>query len=64
LQSLGANRRKLFGDDGEVDPEERERRRKERGKKRYMEDFEFANDEFFNMWKQRTAGKQESNQKD
>ena len=35
------------------DPEvmaERERRRKERGKKRFEEDYSFANDQFFSSW--------------
>ena len=37
-----------------IDPEEAERRSRERGKKRFMEDFDFLNDEFINMWKSRT----------
>ena len=39
------------------DPEvmaERERRRKERGKKRFEEDYSFANDQFFSSWQNRT----------
>tara|TARA_B110000285_G_scaffold168004_1_gene187894 strand:- start:134 stop:292 length:159 start_codon:yes stop_codon:yes gene_type:complete len=36
------------------DPEEVERRKKERGKQRFMDDFDFVNQDFFNMWKQRT----------
>lgn len=52
LASLGYNMKK---DQENLDPEEIERRRRERGKKRYMEDFDFANEEFFNMWKQRTG---------
>ena len=34
-----------------IDPEEVERRRRERGKQRFQEDFSFANDEYFNMFK-------------
>ena len=33
---------------------ERERRRKERGKKRYEEDYSFVNEEFFSSWQNRT----------
>ena len=39
------------------DPEviaERERRRKERGKKRFEEDYSFVNEEFFSSWQNRT----------
>jgi DnaJ-class molecular chaperone len=32
----------------------RERREKERGKKRFMDDFSYANDEFFAAWQNRT----------
>ena len=43
-------------DSGDVpDPEEVERRRQERGKKRFMEDFDFINEDFYNMWKQTTG---------
>ena len=41
----------------EEDPEmvaERERRQRERGKKRYEEDYSFINEEFFNSWRNRT----------
>ena len=41
----------------EEDPEvaaEKERRRKERGKKRYEEDYSFVNEEFFSSWQNRT----------
>lgn len=44
------------GEDSE-DPEvvaERERRKKERGKKRYEEDYSFVNEEFFSSWQNRT----------
>jgi len=54
LSSLGSNRSKEK--EADMDPEEIERRRRERGKKRFMEDFDFANEEFFNMWKQRAGG--------
>ena len=43
------------------DPEvvaERERRRKERGKKRFEEDYSFANDQFFSSWQNRTNSHQ------
>lgn len=33
---------------------ERERRKKERGKKRYEEDYSFVNEEFFSSWQNRT----------
>ena len=33
---------------------ERERRKRERGKKRYEEDSSFVNEEFFSSWKNRT----------
>lgn len=42
----------------EEDPEvvaERERRQRERGKKRFEEDYSFINEEFFNSWKSRTG---------
>jgi len=42
----------------EDDPEvvaERERRARERGKKRFEEDYSFINEEFFNSWKSRTG---------
>ena len=54
LSSLGAYRSKEK--EADMDPEEIERRRRERGKKRFMEDFDFANEEFFNMWKERAGG--------
>jgi len=41
----------------EMDPEvaaERERRRNERGKKRFEQDFSFVNEEFFSSWQNRT----------
>lgn len=41
----------------EEDPDvlaERERRRKERGKKRYEQDYSFVNEEFFSSWQNRT----------
>ena len=44
--------------DEEADPEvlaERERRRKERGKKRFEEDHSFVNEEFFTSWQNRTS---------
>jgi hypothetical protein len=53
LSSLGQNMRKEK--EAEMDPEEIERRRKERGKKRFMDDFDFANEEFFDSWKARTG---------
>lgn len=53
LASVGSYRGKVKE---ELDPEEVERRKRERGKQRFMEDYDFVNDEFFNMWKQRTAG--------
>jgi molecular chaperone DnaJ len=46
----------------EEDPEvraERERRQRERGKKRYEEDYSFINEEFFNSWKSRTKQTQQ-----
>ena len=52
LASVGTNRGKV---QEELDPEEIERRKRERGKQRFMEDYDFVNEEFFNMWKQRTA---------
>jgi len=51
LASLGSNRTR---EEDTIDPEELERRRRERGKKRFEEDHDFVNEEFFNMWKQRT----------
>ena len=39
----------------EIDPEEVERRKRERGKKRFMDDFDFINEDFYGMWKERTA---------
>ena len=56
LASLGQNRARER--ETHMDPEEIERRRRERGKKRFMEDFDFVNDEFFDMWKQRTGSTQ------
>ena len=44
LASVGTN---IKHDEPEIDQEEIERRKRERGKKRYMEDFDFANDSFF-----------------
>eukprot|EP00347_Sterkiella_histriomuscorum_P015383 403357225 len=40
----------------EVDDEETERRKKERGKRRFEEDFDYANEEFFASWKSRFQG--------
>jgi DnaJ-class molecular chaperone len=37
-----------------------ERRKKERGKQRFMDDYDFVNQDFFNMWKQRTQPKGEA----
>jgi molecular chaperone DnaJ len=51
LSSLGAYRP---DEKEQLDPEEVERRRRERGKQRFMEDFHFLNEDFFNMWRQRT----------
>ena len=47
----------------EEDPEvkaERERRRKERGKKRYEENYDYVNEEFFASWQNRTNSKAET----
>ena len=33
---------------------ERERRKRERGKKRYEENYDFVNEEFFSSWQNRT----------
>ena len=47
----------------EEDPEvkaERERRRKERGKKRYEENYDYVNEEFFASWQNRTNSKAEA----
>jgi curved DNA-binding protein CbpA len=52
LASVGSNREKVK--DEEMDPEEIERRRRERGKQRFMDDFDFLNDEFFESFKNRT----------
>ena len=53
LSSLGANMKKEHGD--EIDPEEVERRKRERGRKRFEDDYQFVNEDFFNMWKHRTG---------
>ena len=47
LASVGVN---MSHEYSERDEEEIERRRRERGKKRFMEDFDFANQDFFNMF--------------
>ena len=47
-------------DDQEEDEEakaERERRRRERGKKRYEENYDYVNEEFFSSWQNRTKSK-------
>ena len=36
---------------------ERERRRQERGKKRYEENYDYVNEEFFSSWQNRTKSK-------
>lgn len=46
--------RNAYEDDPEV-LAERERRRKERGKKRFEQDYSFINDEFFSSWQNRTS---------
>ena len=52
LASVGSSR---THDEGpEIDPEEIERRKRERGRKRFMDDFDFANEGFFNMWQTRS----------
>ena len=50
LDSVGVNMNHKYE---EIDPEEVKRRRKERGKKRFMEDFDFSNNYFFNMFQSR-----------
>jgi DnaJ-class molecular chaperone len=45
-------------EDDEEAKAEKARRRKERGKKRYEEDFSFVNDEFYSAWKNRTGATQ------
>ena len=55
LDSVGSSRDRIK-DEG-LDPEEIERRKRERGKKRYEEDYDFANEEFYNMFKERTQGR-------
>ena len=57
---MGSSRPK---EEDHIDPEEIERRKRERGKQRFMEDYDYVNEEFFNMWKQRTQKneKQETN---
>ena len=55
LDSVGSSRSRQK-EEG-LDPEEIERRKRERGKKRYEEDYDFANEEFYNMFKERTKGK-------
>jgi hypothetical protein len=39
---------------------ERERRARERGKKRFEEDYSFINEEFFNSWKSRTGNQNQA----
>ena len=54
LQRVGNMKGKV---EEEEDPEviaERERRKKERGKKRFEEDYSFVNEEFFSSWQNRT----------
>ena len=36
---------------------ERERRKRERGKKRYEENYDYVNEEFFSSWQNRTRSK-------
>ena len=55
LDSVGSSRDRQKEE--KLDPEEIERRKRERGKKRYEEDYDFANEEFYNMFKERTKGK-------
>ena len=48
LASVGSSR---THDEGpEIDPEEIERRKRERGRKRFMDDFDFVNEGFFFAW--------------
>ena len=58
---MAGYQRRAAGDTfDEDDPEvvaERERRQRERGKKRFEEDYSFINEEFFNSWKSRTGSK-------
>ena len=58
LASVGSNREKVKED--EIDPEEIERRRRERGKQRFMDDFDFLNDEFYQNFRNRTKKGQSS----
>lgn len=54
----GHHRRNKGLDFDEDDPEvieERERRQRERGKKRFEQDYDFVNQEFFSYWKNRTG---------
>jgi hypothetical protein len=51
LDSVGGSRKT---EQEQIDPEEVERRKRERGKQRFMDDFDYINEEFFNMWKERT----------
>ena len=41
-----------------IDREEIERRKRERGRKRFMDDFDFANQEFFGLFQSRTKREQ------
>ena len=50
LASVGGN---MDHEYDERDWEEIERRKRERGKKRFMDDYDFVNRDFFNMFKQR-----------
>ena len=58
-ESMSGHHRRNNGEDfDEDDPEviaERERRQRERGKKRFEEDYSFVNQEFFSSWKNRTG---------
>ena len=56
-----------MNDGDEEDPEvkaERERRRRERGKKRYEENYDYVNEEFFSSWQNRTKSKAKWGDKD
>ena len=41
-------------DEPKIDPEEIERRKRERGKRRFMDDFDFVNEGIFNNWQNRS----------
>ena len=60
LSSVGGSRPH---EEEHIDPEEIERRKRERGKQRFMDDYDYANEEFFNMWKQRTQKKEQGGSK-